>query len=172
MPPTKPATPPASIRPRQRKWRWLKLLWPKTWGEKAQVAQTAALVGLVIIFLAKLIFGYLVSNMSVVPTIQRTHNENGTDDLIVLTLKLTKGDREGINLKGVKIDVFNAETPIGKPLYTRSRDYFVREFTFGLWDEYWVASAISVPLAKPAAPMCVVAKTCGESAANTPAVVK
>ena len=76
---------------------------PGTWKEWSELAQTAAIAGAVIYIFLRVVFGYFMINLSIEPNVQRFRGKDRKTDDLLLTLKLTKGDREAANLSKVVI---------------------------------------------------------------------
>lgn len=76
---------------------------PKTWQEWSYLAQIVGVGVAAVYFGLRLLFGYLMINLSVEPTIVRRLRKNEEFDDTVLTLKLMKGDREGMRLGRIAV---------------------------------------------------------------------
>ena len=69
-------------------------------------------------FVLKGLFGYFMINLSIEPTMLRQRGRDRRTDHIHLTLKLIKGDREGVRLRRIVVRpsqlLENAEQVVGK----------------------------------------------------------
>jgi K+-sensing histidine kinase KdpD len=79
--------------------------------QTSEIAQATALFAAALYFLWKLFTGYLIANMSVESILSRSRLDRG-EDLLVISVKLTKGDRESVTLKEIKLQVQTNETEI------------------------------------------------------------
>lgn len=77
--------------------------WPSDWKQWSEFAQIVAIAGGLLFFAVKGIFGYFMINLSVEPTTHRQRGRDRRTDHVQLTLKLTKGDREGVTLDRIVI---------------------------------------------------------------------
>ena len=81
---------------------------PGSWKEWSDLAQALALGIAALYFSTRLLLGYFMTNLSVEPIVKRQRTKNIENDFLLLTLKLTKGDREGMDLDRVVIAVIDA----------------------------------------------------------------
>jgi hypothetical protein len=92
--------------------------WPCTWKEWSELAQVVAVVGGLAFFGLKALFGYFMINLSIEPIMLRQRGRDRRTDHILLTLKLTKGDREGVMLQRIVVRpsqlLGNAQSVAGK----------------------------------------------------------
>jgi hypothetical protein len=76
---------------------------PYTWKEWSELGQAAALAGGATFITLKAALGYFMINLTVEPTVHRSRGRHRKTDDLLLTLKMTKGDREAATVCRVKI---------------------------------------------------------------------
>ena len=77
--------------------------WPTDWKQWSEFGQAAALFGGVAFVLLKAVFGYFMINLTIDPSVQRSRGRNRKVDDLLLTIKLTKGDREAASVSTIRI---------------------------------------------------------------------